>query len=1493
MAEDATTLNPSIAPGASPIVDQPRGSAATSGLNSRERVRDPPQFDTPPLLFVRDGTGNKIPLPWEQAKEFSRFKSYVEELHARMEDKSWKEKIRKDEFLVAIETTDEVRVVLPSLWNDFVRPGMTVLIMFSFDEAKASLKKTGFSQKEEIQLYGRPEVEMLDVDVDLGGKSDKTSEGEFSAGTKSSDNESSVHSDGEESEEDDSETDSDDQNSKAPSVSEDEDASFEAPSAKPIRAIVEPVDKGGNPLSFALDTRWAAKFLSSFKVEDSSDETLTKTLRNTREMAAETLKITKAVTTTADNRTTLEVHTLPGPENSALSGSVGIWWYHLHGEALDWSQFKTTCMTIPNLSERTRFLIFKTLHKVEKESVKAFLGGLFVDPGTVVRGDECNQPDPQSIIFSCTPYFEIQKSHPSSSDSDRLHPARTLIQTYYPYEPVKDRDDEQAYRSIGNAREGGLIHVPTLWMLNVGNRAVVTCGYGPLSSDFTKSIKVLREDLKQLGAGTGNSITSVRLTVPDGRVLLYSPQECGTFFQLEQRTKELQRSTRDLWSTNDSLLLLQQWGTQTEVTPENWPAIIRQRQSLFIDVAVAEKNSKVSSKLPRPLVAGMTRDSVPPFFHWPTALSKYETSLGVAATDEKYATKCLEKVEHAMLNVTLYGYPDGPVQQTFTSTKYYESLHEDTFENVEKSISAQIKKADSVSSSSECTHHQNLVRSQSSKLPSKAHDFAEIVHDTLGLFLGDINGPVLVQKVWGAIANIAAVVENLSNHRGYDPDSKEYNDPGWRTPKTKTRAWRIRMPDSTYTFANEHATKFHLPLPGDDKYFGATLKRCRRCAREQPFDDPDAALEHLKKHAAAEASKPGGSTSSSFVKDNEPWKDWIRNDDQALLESTMAGACAILDRANEEARKIYEELKELADGVRNEQGDLSNLYSFPRKLLEALHRLIVFYLAVERSLHYIEECFNETRKGGYREDYPYTDAGLGVLNAFRESAKVSVLQAREELCDMVRSTTPNDVTERLSWGAESISSWLIRRLIVKPLEKSMTVGDMYREYLSTLQFQVNHRPGKRLLRSINLLQEELTILAQVNDWQTQLVTNYMTVLDDATYPADLPYRRALYPYERLLLTSCLDNLALNREEYDDQIRRCGPLSNSTKQSAEINEEDHGKAILVFTVVTVIFLPLSFVTSYLGMNTSDIRDMDNKQSLFWEIALPLTVGIMAIMLAIAYNGDEIRDFADSLYRVVTGKQDRRLSAGGISVLQRKRAAKGAVDSATTLSMADDAEYVAPRARPDYEAWHGNAWDRSKKTVQAPNVTVYREEIDVLPQTRFARSSRIPALGTSAFPKPVPYSYTEPAGMPVEESAPTRQTFTRTRMSKKTALQQSYSSRYDRTPPPPPQPLPLRERPTYTKVHKKYVVPSVLDDAYLPWSYDDNDPDYIIIRQDMQKWETDALFERSREVREGRGGSGARTSGRYGGARAGHEYVWTSKKEGGRRSRRRRGGKDQEL
>jgi hypothetical protein len=51
---------------------------------------------------------------------------------------------------------------------------------------------------------------------------------------------------------------------------------------------------------------------------------------------------------------------------------------------------------------------------------------------------------------------------------------------------------------------------------------------------------------------------------------------------------------------------------------------------------------------------------------------------------------------------------------------------------------------------------------------------------------------------------------------------------------------------------------------------------------------------------------------------------------------------------------------------------------------------------------------------------------------------------------MVKPETSLDPMQGLSLGSEYICAWLMRRLLVKPLENRMSIGEMYREYLSTI-----------------------------------------------------------------------------------------------------------------------------------------------------------------------------------------------------------------------------------------------------------------------------------------------------------------------------------------------------------------------------------------------------------------------------------------------------------
>ena len=58
-------------------------------------------------------------------------------------------------------------------------------------------------------------------------------------------------------------------------------------------------------------------------------------------------------------------------------------------------------------------------------------------------------------------------------------------------------------------------------------------------------------------------------------------------------------------------------------------------------------------------------------------------------------------------------------------------------------------------------------------------------------------------------------------------------------------------------------------------------------------------------------------------------------------------------------------------------------------------------------------------------------------------------------------------------------------------------------------------------------------------------------------------------------------------------------------------------------MTVIFLPLSAVSSIFGMNTVDIRDMELGQWAYWATAVPVTIAV--IFLGLLFTG-ELRNLA---------------------------------------------------------------------------------------------------------------------------------------------------------------------------------------------------------------------------------------------------------------------------
>jgi Mg2+ and Co2+ transporter CorA len=154
-------------------------------------------------------------------------------------------------------------------------------------------------------------------------------------------------------------------------------------------------------------------------------------------------------------------------------------------------------------------------------------------------------------------------------------------------------------------------------------------------------------------------------------------------------------------------------------------------------------------------------------------------------------------------------------------------------------------------------------------------------------------------------------------------------------------------------------------------------------------------------------------------------------------------------------------------------------------------------------------------------------------------------------------------------------------------------------------YQGRHHPRKRLFSKINFFRDELRIVADIMQQQAWQMSYFKDLLNPNSFMVTSRTRKTLYNLERNKIENYLDDSIRDQDNYDDLQGTARRLAKQATQQIEIQQEDHGKAILVFTVVTIVFLPLTFVAGLLGMNTADIRNQTNGQWLFWAIALPLT------------------------------------------------------------------------------------------------------------------------------------------------------------------------------------------------------------------------------------------------------------------------------------------------
>lgn len=157
---------------------------------------------------------------------------------------------------------------------------------------------------------------------------------------------------------------------------------------------------------------------------------------------------------------------------------------------------------------------------------------------------------------------------------------------------------------------------------------------------------------------------------------------------------------------------------------------------------------------------------------------------------------------------------------------------------------------------------------------------------------------------------------------------------------------------------------------------------------------------------------------------------------------------------------------------------------------------------------------------------------------------------------------------------------------------------------------------------INSFEEEVGIINNVLLQQERVLVQFRGYLNPTTFKTPSTARKMRFNFETKGIERILVTIREQLRNCKELKERAAVLAHKNVQLVETLQDDNGRAIFIFTLVTVLFLPLSFVAGFFGMNVIGISGTSSTTWHFWEIALPLTGGIVALCVAVIFRGEDI-------------------------------------------------------------------------------------------------------------------------------------------------------------------------------------------------------------------------------------------------------------------------------
>jgi Mg2+ and Co2+ transporter CorA len=239
-------------------------------------------------------------------------------------------------------------------------------------------------------------------------------------------------------------------------------------------------------------------------------------------------------------------------------------------------------------------------------------------------------------------------------------------------------------------------------------------------------------------------------------------------------------------------------------------------------------------------------------------------------------------------------------------------------------------------------------------------------------------------------------------------------------------------------------------------------------------------------------------------------------------------------------------------------------------------------------------------------EYPaYLTLDNTVISFFESSAEDI------ETPILSRLSTPDTILRR-----SCDASMLTQAIIDAIIDLAIPATTAYQDIIGDLELDVLTRPSITHTKSLYIVTSEIT---KMHNFISPIASLVNALRDHKTEPvlsAILPDKSlkpatgiTISPMAHTYLGDVEDHCVLIMQALDQMSNSASGMIDLIFNTISAYQNESMKQL---SIVTIIFLPLSFLTGYFGMNLRTFNSLNNDEDFFWSIALPLSFGVALLL-----------------------------------------------------------------------------------------------------------------------------------------------------------------------------------------------------------------------------------------------------------------------------------------